>query len=1090
MIDEMTENQKIAGESKFNFLSDAPLTADQEQLVRFGHIGIAENLRRIILECPTPFTMGLFGKWGTGKTTVLNLLKDKLKDGNIAVASFDVWKHEGDALRRTFLKQITNQLKEAKRLLNNFELSERLDWKISREFQGRFRLNRLALKPLIIFSLFLIGISVLILLLWPRHLGLFLSIMLGAVGSGTFLLWILQQAVATETITHTSDRLQDPYEFEAEFKNIVKELSSEKLLVIIDNLDRASHGKAVELLSTVKTFLEQKKCVFLIACDDEAIKKHLESVYTSRLEQTKNQTSFSADEFLRKFFNAFQRIPDFIDTELYTYTELLLRETKVPQFDSSHVAFVITSAFRDNPRQIKQFINVLLAHFLLANERENGENPLIVPKGAVTNNIAFLAKFLVIYQQFSDIYQIITINHLMWGEIETFNFVEAGVDKGQVEKFRTFMKATRWVTVDNIRPFHYLKQSEEELSIPEIDKLKIALFENEEEVVKEEISKLTTNQLKNFGKIVIGLIDRNKSRRNLLYNIVSSCLTSIRHSNKALVPHFYNAIGALLNDDELLGPVIERFEPLLVFDEVLGRCHSGDRKGIIDRYIRLLTTPKKPGELKVDLELGYVQKLFKELIEHKDLFEAKQSEAISKAISNLYYSYEILSLFKNKPEVQKDFISEEAICKFVSSFSDKDIENKQISEKTETFLSLKGIITPKAASDVISKLRDLLNTERQKAYREEKENLLNCIENILGGLGEKIGMITDQSVINSFADSIIQGVNALGNYAHKKIFVLTCYWLVDMLKDAGKKSQIETLLSAFSSSADVESIKFALDKLDKKEQERLITKYEGNLRQRVTQQPFFDLLYPLAPKGIRTQWLIYLISSASQQALTILDGLSYNVDDKIATVDALLNKVPQAAVPEKESLYNAVHKMGCAGDKNLMSVFASQIKGLLKSTDSKQQECGYNAFKTAVYFPETTKRDIATDTIEWLRSLQPSTAGQTYAIYSILLNWKILDPTPQRDFVHFIFDKLIRRGPNTENIKLGFEALFQVKPDYENYSKNFDDVFARIESESNLQIKSEILVGLAKLRPEKTDKRNKNFWEKVDDVFKNMRSGE
>lgn len=56
-----------------------PIAADSEQDVRFGHVGIADNLREIILQSPLPFTIGLFGRWGSGKTTIINVLKKKLE---------------------------------------------------------------------------------------------------------------------------------------------------------------------------------------------------------------------------------------------------------------------------------------------------------------------------------------------------------------------------------------------------------------------------------------------------------------------------------------------------------------------------------------------------------------------------------------------------------------------------------------------------------------------------------------------------------------------------------------------------------------------------------------------------------------------------------------------------------------------------------------------------------------------------------------------------------------------------------------------------------------------------------------------------
>jgi len=58
----MYEKEERKDYSKVKFFSDQPLTADREQDIRFGHTGIASNIQEIIVNCPLPFTIGLFGE--------------------------------------------------------------------------------------------------------------------------------------------------------------------------------------------------------------------------------------------------------------------------------------------------------------------------------------------------------------------------------------------------------------------------------------------------------------------------------------------------------------------------------------------------------------------------------------------------------------------------------------------------------------------------------------------------------------------------------------------------------------------------------------------------------------------------------------------------------------------------------------------------------------------------------------------------------------------------------------------------------------------------------------------------------------------
>jgi len=1070
---------------KIKFFSDQPIAADKEQDIRFGHIDIADNLRKIILNCPSLFTIGLFGKWGSGKTTILNVLRKKLQNSGdkIAVVNFDVWKYEGDSLRRTFLKELVKQLQKTSHLPKNYKLNERLEKSIQKIIEkGKFVFNWKLLLSL--FGIIVL-ISIFLYFKYPQNFGTYLAILFGGFTSFSVLfVWIIQQAIKSETTVFSSERLQDPYEFEEEFGRITKEISPKNLLVIIDNLDRCIHGKAVELLSTIKTFLakdtevyENNKCIFLIACDDEAIKAHLRSVYIKNQNDRSVEDSFSADEFLRKFFNVSLRIPDFIDTELQTYTEDLLKEINIPQFSSPNIFYVITTAFRENPRQIKQFINILIANFYLAKEREESPEPLIIPKGTITENVAFLAKFLIIYQKYPLEYKKIRESHLNVNEIENI----------EDEKYKDFLRATKTIAVNDIRPFIYLKQSEEELAIPGVKEIELGLIDYKEEMVKEKIKIIKENpdQIVNLNKYILNLIERYKKTNRItpLSNIISCSLDVLHHHNLSLNKTFYNKVADLLNNDHYLKNELERFKSPLIFNEVLTKCNTEDRENIIDQYINILGS-KKEDKKEPRISIDYAYGLFKGFLEHKEWLKQKAREKIRQILTEIYYtSSKILSLFSENIEEQKYFIAGETISKFVSTFSNDDVENKQnINEKVKLLLRFREIIIPEIAQAIITSLQNLLKSENQKTYREEKENLLNCSGDVLNVLYDQILNISDKSVLNSFADIIIQGMNALENWNQKKIFIFICLKIVNMLEGSWH-SNINTLIQNFFTNADIDSIKFVFNKLSEEEKKELVTKYSGVFQQRVLQhQPIFNFLYPLAPQDVRIQWMTNLISSQLQRALEKLKELSYKVDDKKIVVETLLRIAGGVAIHEKKNLYDAINQMKCANDAKLRSDFALQIKSLLKSIDKSQQEIGYIAFEGARHFSHSVKRDITREIVEWLRSLQSSDAGQIYAVKSVLINWNILEMPVKKDYVDFVFDKLIKRGINIDNIRLGFEILNdnRINPKYEEYPTYFDDVFAKLESESNDQIKTEIKSGLLKLKPSETNKKNRDFWDKLE----------
>lgn len=1063
-------------------MSDQPLAGDKEQEVHFGHIDIADALRKIVLTCPLPFTIGLFGKWGSGKTTIVNILRKKLQNDKVAIVNFDVWKHEGDPLRRAFLKELVKQLKGTACLPESFKLSERLESSIHRTREmKKLTSSREVWLLLVVFLMAIIIGGAFFYWYSLDAFGIYLSIVTGGSLISVLLVWILNQMVISETLTTDSECFRDPQEFEREFETIVQDTSSKKLLVIVDNLDRCTHSKAVELLSTIKTFLakdtdtsENNKCIFLIACDDEAIKKHLESAY--KINYGKSETEpFSTDEFLRKFFNTFLRIPDFINTELQTYTENLLRQTEIPEFDSLDVAYVITVAYRENPRQIKQFVNTLITHFLLAQERENNTNPLITPKGAISNNVAFLAKFLIIHQQYLSEYQKMRESYLTVEEME---------NKGD-EKFTNFLRATKTISVPDVRPFIYLKQSEEELKIPGIKELELGLLDNNQAIVKERLKaiKEEPEQIDSLKRFIPSLIERNKGRRIPLFNIISCSLEAFQHHNLELNLDFYNKIADLLNDVDVLKQELYQFDPSLIFKEVLMRCNKKDRNDIIALYINLLNKQNDDKE-GPKITIDYAVNLFRELLEHKDWLNKQQKVKIKGIVTAVYSSsLKVLSLFEDRINDQEDFISEETVLKFISTFSNDDIENEQsINDKIELTLEFNAVTTPSTVQSIVKKMDNLLTDENTKPYRVQKENLLNQIGTILDVFHEQAKNMPDPKVLNTFATTVTNGIKLLNTSIQQRIFVFTCLKLADLLKDPAKSS-INTLIQNFFISADVESIKVIFEKFDEKGKEELIDAYPKIFDQRVLQQQdIFDFLYPISPKAVRTKWFVSLINSVPERATKKLKELDYEVDAKKDVVEALLRKTQGVAVQYKEILYDAINKMNCANDSELTNTFVSQIKPLLKIADPNQQKVGYTALQGAGYLSASTKREIARETIEWLRLLEPSNAKQQYSIKSVILNWNILKTQlpVQSVYVDFVFDKLIKRGINLDNVRLGFEVFFEIRPKYEDYPTYFDDILARLESENNAQIKSELKRGLLELKPPRLNEKNRDFWEKLE----------
>jgi GTPase SAR1 family protein len=485
----------------FQFISEKP----KDGKLLFGHEEIVNTLEKVVLKSPESFTIGLYGDWGSGKSSIAETLQSNLKSQNIPLVIFDVWKHEGDALRRTFLKDIDKKLssksfgkkyyKEGFKLEKNLESDINIETKDGYDFKGKKLFKNFivialfAIIPLILVFSGLLGIGKVFSIeefSFDSLIEKIVQIIGGLTIPVVFWLKFSNYFIVERKTTVKKSRIQDPIEFENSFRNILGNLTGNvsKIVVVFDNLDRVNGKKAVEIISTIKTFLEPvdkkniKDVVFIIPCDSIAIKKHLASTFSV------NDNQY-ADEFLRKFFNTIIWIPEFYSTELQGLASEKLKETNVPDLDNINLAALIVIVFDQNPRQIIQFINILLANYLLINERINEGK---ISGFSLENNITQLAKYLLLIQKFPSIMEVYK-NELIYDlnkDIDEFADKKIyGIESHSIEEFKEFRDLTSQWHIESL-DFYF--------------KFRITQFEAAFENSTRLISLLQSNRIKDIFK--------------------------------------------------------------------------------------------------------------------------------------------------------------------------------------------------------------------------------------------------------------------------------------------------------------------------------------------------------------------------------------------------------------------------------------------------------------------------------------------------------------------------------------------------------------------------------------------------------------
>lgn len=386
------------------FISNRPCGQDkfdgssQSRLAK----SIAEHFKRndsLSKEEVIPRIIGIEGGWGSGKSNVVKLLKDKCLT-NYYFFEYDAWGHQEDLQRRSFLELLTEKLIQDEILKDDTTIKRKdgTTEKVSWENKKSYLLARKTEKEEKTFPLISGGIIVVAAItvftpifsylangiipdtysqLWkmlftaiPFIIGFIVLICKtrGVKNKWSYLLSIYQDKV-TNDITYETISEEEPTarEFKAWMKDVsdcIEQKKSPKLVVVFDNMDRLPADKVKELWSSIHTFFaedgfenvwaiipfdqEHLACAFG-DCKDENVKKEVEKL-----------TSY----FIAKTFPIVYRVPAPVITDYKgVFNKLFLEafgDTKDIDKDLINRIYRLQNT-EPNVRCIIVFINQLVA---------------------------------------------------------------------------------------------------------------------------------------------------------------------------------------------------------------------------------------------------------------------------------------------------------------------------------------------------------------------------------------------------------------------------------------------------------------------------------------------------------------------------------------------------------------------------------------------------------------------------------------------------------------------------------------------------------------------------------------------------------
>jgi formylglycine-generating enzyme required for sulfatase activity len=351
----MSENRRL-----LSILSDQP--ADEDRL---DFDPCAQTLADVVADpdTDTPLTIGIFGGWGRGKTSLMRMVRRRLEataesEFPVRTVWFNAWLYNREeALWRALISRVLDAartfptLDEAAR--DTLRGLEARLYPPTAPPGGHLTLAPGALAGLDGGSL-------------PTLTGLELLRRQAERGGDAEAAARLQELIAdveeSQALTRR-DQIAALDQFHRQFERISRTciVPHGRLAVFVDDLDRCLPDQAIEVLEAVKLFLDVPGCIFVLGIDREVIEQGI------RVRYADYEARIDGALYMEKIIQIPFNLPPISTRAVEAYVQ----GVTFGGLPDPHCERVFAVGLEPNPRRIKRTLNIFLLLWRLAQNRED-----------------------------------------------------------------------------------------------------------------------------------------------------------------------------------------------------------------------------------------------------------------------------------------------------------------------------------------------------------------------------------------------------------------------------------------------------------------------------------------------------------------------------------------------------------------------------------------------------------------------------------------------------------------------------------------------------------------------------------------------